>query len=77
MGGVCILYYDNPVANKDLAGAGIEMVSLLTLPRIIDVADCNSTHSKDLLADYRQFLRSPLQWQADRGLTHVDRGGTK
>ncbi len=76
-GGACILYYDNPVANKDLAGAGIEMVSLLTLPRIIDVADCNSTHSKDLLADYRQFLRSPLQWQADRGLTHVDRGGTK
>ena len=75
--GACILYYDNPVANKDLAGAGIEMVSLLTLPRVIDVADRNSTHPKDRLSDYRQFLKNPLQWQAHRGLTHVEKGGTK
>jgi orotate phosphoribosyltransferase len=75
--GACILYYDNPVANKDLAGAGIEMVSLLTLPRVIDVAEVYSTHPKELLADYREFLKNPLQWQADRGLTHVEKGGTK
>jgi orotate phosphoribosyltransferase len=75
--GACILYYDNPVANTDLAGGGIEMVSLLTLPRVINVADLHSTHPKDLLAGYRQFLKNPLQWQADRGLTHVEKGGTK
>lgn len=75
--GACVLYYDNPVANKDLADAGIEMVSLLTLPRVIDVADRHSTHPKDLLAEYREFLKNPLQWQADRGLTHVEKGGTK
>ena len=75
--GACILYYDNPVANKDLAGAGIEMVSLLTLPRVIEVADQFDTHPKDLLGDYRQFLKNPLQWQADRGLMHVEKGGTK
>ena len=75
--GACILYYDNPVANKDLAGAGIEMVSLLTLPRVIYVAERHSTHSKDLLVDYRRFLQNPLQWQADHGLTHVEKGGTK
>lgn len=75
--GACILYYDNPVANKDLANAGIEMVSLLTLPRVIDVAERFGTHSKELLAEYREFLKNPLQWQADRGLIHVERGGTK
>ncbi len=74
--GACILYYDNPVANKDLADAGIEMVSLLTLPRVIDVADRYDTHPKNLLGDYRQFLKNPLQWQADRGLTRIERGGT-
>jgi len=75
--GACILYYNNPVANKQLAEAGIEMVSLLGLPRIIDVAEKHGTHPKDFLHDYRLFLTSPLQWQADRGLTHVDRGGTQ
>jgi len=75
--GACILYYDNPVANKDLANAGIEMVSLLTLPRVIDVAERFGTHPKELLVEYREFLKNPLQWQADRGLTHVERGGTK
>ncbi|OGF30332.1 hypothetical protein A3H09_02625 [Candidatus Falkowbacteria bacterium RIFCSPLOWO2_12_FULL_45_13] len=75
--GACILYYDNPVANKDLANAGIEMVSLLTLPRVIKVADQFGTHPKELLADYREFLKNPLQWQADRGLAHIEKGGTK
>lgn len=75
--GACILYYDNPVANKELANAGIEMVSLLTLPRVIDVADQFDTHPKELLTEYRDFLKNPLQWQADRGLTHMERGGTK
>lgn len=75
--GACILYYGNPEANKQLASAEIEMVSLLELPRIIDVAEKHATHPKKLLDEYRRFLKNPLQWQADRGLTHVERGGTK
>ncbi len=75
--GACILYYDNPVANKELAHAGIEMVSLITLPRVIDVAERRFTHPLDLLREYRQFLKNPLLWQADRGLTRVEKGGTK
>ena len=75
-GGACILYYDNPIANKDLVAAGIEMVSLLTLPRVIDVA-LQHSNQKDLLKDYRRFIENPLQWQADRGLTRVEKGGTK
>lgn len=75
--GACILYYDNPEANKQLAVAGIEMVSLLTLSRVIEMADKYGTHQGVLLEDYRQFLKNPLQWQADRGLTRVEKGGTK
>ncbi len=75
--GACLLYYGNPVADKELAAAGIEMVSLLTLSRLIDVAEKSGTHPAKLLKDYRQFLQNPLQWQADRGLTRVEKGGTK
>jgi orotate phosphoribosyltransferase len=75
--GACILYYDNPVANKELAASEIEMVSLLTLPRVIGVADQSRTHPKELLDEYREFLKNPLQWQADRGLVRVEKGGTK
>lgn len=75
--GACILYYDNPVANQDLANAGINVTCLLTLSRVVDVAEKISSHPKDLLEDYRQFLKNPLQWQADRGLTRVEKGGTQ
>ena len=73
----CILYYDNPVANENLAKADIEMVSLLTVPKVIEVANQFKTHPKELLDNYSDFLKNPLQWQADRGLTHVEKGGTK
>jgi len=75
--GACILYYDNPVANKELASVGIEMAYLLTLSQIIDVAEEFETHPRELLQEYRQFLANPLQWQADRGLTKVEKGGTQ
>lgn len=75
--GACILYYDNPVANKDLSEAGIEMVHLLTLPQLIGTAEDYKTHEQRLLQEYRRFLKDPLGWQADRGLTKVEKGGTK
>ena len=75
--GTCILYYDNPEANKELVAAGIQMVSLLTLSRLIDVAEKYQTHPKPLLEEYRRFLKNPLQWQTDRGLIRVEKGGTQ
>ncbi len=61
--GACILYYDNPVANKDLQAAGVSMVYLLTLSRLISVALHGATHSKELLIEYERFRKDPLQWQ--------------
>lgn len=81
--GACILYYGNPEADKQLAAAGIEMVYLITLSELLDVAEKVGIGERrpyrfaERLADYRQFLWNPLQWQADRGLTHVEKGGTK
>ncbi|MCX6760328.1 MAG: hypothetical protein NTW46_03220 [Candidatus Nealsonbacteria bacterium] len=75
--GACILYYDNPVANKDLQAAGISMVYLLTLSRLISVALSEGTHPKPFLMEYERFRKDPLQWQADRGLTRVVKGGTQ
>jgi len=44
---------------------------------VIDAAERYGTHSKNLLHEYRRFLENPLQWQADRGLVRVEKGGTK
>jgi len=75
--GACILSYRNPVAEKALKENSIEMSWLLSLQDLLDSADENKTHPADLLAEYKRFLLDPLAWQAERGLTHVEKGGTK
>lgn len=75
--GACVLYYNNPEAKRDLDAAGIKMTYLLTLPKLIDVAEESGMYPKQLTHSYREFLEDPLKWQADRGLVRVERGGTK
>ncbi len=75
--GACILYYDNAKTNEELRTAGIEIASLFTLPRLIETADRCGIFSQELLREYYEFKKDPLQWQADRGLTHVEKGGTQ
>jgi len=81
--GTCLLYYGNPEADKELANAGIEMTYLLALPRLIDVAEkigvvcAPGLDRHECLADYRRFLQNPKQWQAERGLVKVEKGGTQ
>lgn len=71
-----ILFYDNPEAVKALKESGIEMIYLFTLPKLLAVADEYRTHPIEAIDGYREFLADPLGWQAARGLTHIDRGGT-
>jgi orotate phosphoribosyltransferase len=71
-----ILFYNNPEAIKALKEHGIEMIYLLTLPDLLTVAEKNKTHSLKAIADYRKFLIDPLGWQAARGLTPIEKGGT-
>lgn len=72
-----ILFYDNPEAIKALNEHGIEMIYLLTLPELLEVAEKNHTHSQKAIDGYREFLADPLDWQAKRGLKPVEEGGTR
>jgi len=71
-----ILFYNNPEAIKSLQEHGIEMIYLFTLPDLLAVAERGKTHSQKAIDDYRKFLANPLGWQAARGLTPIERGGT-
>lgn len=71
-----ILFYKNPEAIKALKEHGIEIVYLFTLPELVAAAEKHQTHSSKAIADYREFLKDPLGWQAKRGLKPVERGGT-
>ena len=73
----CILFYNNPVAIESLKNKEIKMVSLMTLPQLLEVAEKHRTHSPNAIAGYREFLKDPLGWQEKRGLKPVEGGGTK
>lgn len=75
--GICILFYDNPVAKQALSEAGIEMIYLFTLPQLLDVAERNNTHPAELIATYREFLKDPITWNKKRGFEKLESGGTK
>jgi orotate phosphoribosyltransferase len=73
----CILFYNNPEAIKALQAEKIEMVYLITLPQLLEVAEKHKTHSVKAINSYRDFLKDPLGWQAKRGFEPVKEGGTK
>lgn len=72
----CILFYNNPRSIEVLREHCIEMVYLFTLPELLETAEQEGTHSAKLIGKYREFLADPLGWQAARGLTRVEKGGT-
>ena len=71
-----ILFYNNPRAIETLKDNRVEMIYLLTLPELLEVAERHQTHSQEAIADYREFLKDPLKWQAKRGLKPIEKGGT-
>lgn len=73
----CIMYYDNPEANKLLSQHGIEMIYLFTLTELLSVADKEKTCDRRLIDEFWKFLTNPLLWQEQRGLTPIETGGTK
>jgi len=66
--GATILFYDQPEARARLVEHEVELIYLLTLPQLINVAAESGRVSPRLAASYREFLASPVQWQLDRGL---------
>ncbi len=70
-----ILFYDNPEAIKALKAHGVEMIYLFTLPELLTVAEKYQTHPQEAIDGYREFLKDPLGWQAQRGLEPRKEGG--
>lgn len=73
----CILSYENPEAEKKLREHTIELISLLSLPKVLHVADYCNLKPKAALRQYREFLANPLGWQKKMGLEPVVERGTK
>ncbi len=71
-----ILYYDNPTANSALEDNGIEMIYVIKLRDVIEVAKKMGRFSPKAIDDYLSFLSNPSQWQKTRGLTPIQGGGT-
>lgn len=63
----CFVFYDQPEARQLLADNGIELVSLLTLPELLEIGEATGKLSPRAVGSYRSFLENPVRWQLDRG----------
>jgi len=72
-----LLFYDNPVAKKDLSLQGMDMTYLITLPQLLDAARHFRTHPGKVIKSFRSFLVDPEGWNKKRNIERVVRGGTQ
>ena len=66
--GACILSYDHPQSNARLKEKNVSLVSLITLPKILDVSESSRLFSQKSIESYRDFLKDPIKWQLSRNL---------
>ena len=66
-----ILSYENPKGIENLNDNGVKLISLLTLPKLLDAAEQLGIFPQRAIDDYRLFLQNPQQWQVIRGLEPV------
>jgi orotate phosphoribosyltransferase len=66
--GACILSYDHAEARQRLAEHEMTLVSVITLPQLLDAAEAAGIFPKKAIDSYRTFLADPVVWQLDRGL---------
>ena len=64
----CILSYDHPDAMANLAKHNIQLISLITLQEILNIAEQNNLIAKHKIDSYRNFLQDSIKWQLDRNL---------
>jgi len=64
----CILSYDHAESNARLKEKGVNLVSLITLPELLDASEKGGLIPPSSVKSYREFLSDPLGWQLRRGL---------
>ncbi len=62
-----LLSYDHPESNARLEEKRVSLVTLITLPRLLDVGEEKGKLSKGGIKCYREFLKDPLLFQLKRG----------
>jgi len=65
----CILSYDTKESRDKLQEAGITLISLITLPQLLNIAKTTRLLDPDLVDSYLEFLDDPIKWQVSRGLS--------
>ncbi len=66
-----IMPYDHSHANELLKKTGVTLISVITLPQLLDVAE-GTDISQAGINTYREFLRDPIKWQLDKNLPIPD-----
>ena len=64
----CILTYNHPESNQRLKELGIELISVIKLTDLINVAEAQNSFSSNAIDSYKHFLDDPVTWQIDKGL---------
>lgn len=70
--GLCILDYDQPKGREALAAHGMRLMSLITLPRLLDAVEASGAIPKRLVDDYRYFQQDPEGWMKKYGYTRTE-----
>ncbi len=66
--GACILSYDHEQSNARLKEKGVTLISLITLPQLLDVAEAENLIPQRAIVSYRDFLKDTLEWQLSKNL---------
>jgi orotate phosphoribosyltransferase len=66
--GVSILSYDNPQTNIYTKLNNIKLISLITLPQLLEFAEKQELLDSKLIHQYQLFLANPIMWQIKNNL---------
>ena len=63
----CILNYNHEEAQTRLAAAKVNLVHLIALPELLEIAEAENWLPKAGINSYKQSLADPIEWQLSRG----------
>ena len=64
----CILSYDHELSRKRIKEHNFELISLITLKELLDVAEEYNLMNVNLVKSYKEFLNDSVEWQLSRNL---------
>ena len=64
----CILNYAHPKTMERFKEMEVQLVSLITLPELLDIAEEHHLLFDEAIQSYRDFLADSIRWQLDRGI---------